>query len=111
LSFKKYFKFIKHNILVGNNQLNSNPVVGSKSINSILKNSDNKADFLGKKKEVGTNLISTNINSNLNSFNIDAIEKLENVAMEKIKEKLELENKNYYDDNKVKILSYSNTDG
>jgi hypothetical protein len=31
--------------------------------------------------------------------------------MEKIKEKLELENKNYYDDNKVKILSYSNTDG
>jgi len=91
--------------------LNSNSLLGSKNINNILKNSDNKADFLGKKKELGSNLISTNINSNLNSLNVDTIEKLENVAMEKIKEKLELENKNYYDDNKVKILSYSNTDG
>lgn len=86
-------------------------MLGSKNINSILKNSDNKTDFLGKKKEIGSNLISTNINANLSSLNVDAIEKLENVAMEKIKEKLELENKNYYDDNKVKILSYSNTDG
>ena len=76
-----------------------------------MKNSDNKNDFLGKKKELNSNLISTNINTNLGSLNVDTIEKLENVAMEKIKEKLELENKNYYDDNKVKILSYSNNDG
>lgn len=76
-----------------------------------MKNSDNKTDFLGKKKEMSSNYISTNINTNLNSLNVDTIEKLENVAMEKIKEKLELENKNYYDDNKVKIISYSNTDG
>lgn len=89
----------------------NNKIVGSKNINNILNNSDNKSDFLGKKKELSSNLISTNINTSLNSLNVDAIEKLENVAMEKIKEKLELENKNYYDDNKVKILSYSNTDG
>ena len=98
-------------MLAANNQLINNKLLGSKNINIILKNSDNKPDFLGKKKEMGSNLISTNINTNLNVLNADTIEKLENVAMEKIKEKLELENKNYYDDSKVKILSYSNTDG
>jgi hypothetical protein len=72
---------------------------------------------LGKKREIQSknNLISTNLNTinsnlNLNSYNVDQIEKLENVAMEKIKEKLELENKNYGDDSKVKILSFSNSE-
>ena len=87
--------------------------MGSKNIHNILKNSDNNKttnDLLGKKREMQSNLISTNINSNLNTYNVDHIEKLENVAMEKIKEKLELENKNYHDDSKIKILSFSNSE-
>ena len=68
--------------------------MGSKNIHNILKNSDNNKttnDLLGKKREMQSNLISTNINSNLNTYNVDHIEKLENVAMEKIKEKYDFE--------------------
>ena len=119
-NFHKIYNKSLNNQIYPNNLLNnienpSNNIIDikeprSKNINSVLKNSENKSEFLGKKKE-NSNLISTNINSNLNSLNVDSFENIENEAMEKIKEKLELENKNYYDDNKVQILSFSNNDG